>query len=206
MLQAGGPVQWWLHTGFLQASTSTTEHLLSSRAFECRSSPAYLDSFQLRDGHSAGVPDKSEQPAKTTRIRVERQTHLPATREEAWAALRQLVPPREWQEASGVFAALESIYRSAQHCLTPLPAWLPLQPGTVSAPASPDQQVSERCLSLLLVPGCGICDLVCVCWGGCTTFQSGPQASAVSPVLLSLLALGLGLSQVVGLAGWNTSW
>lgn len=64
-------------------------------------------------GLSAGVPDQSDQPAKTTRIRVERQTHLPATREEAWAALRQLVPPREWQQASGVFAALESIYRHA---------------------------------------------------------------------------------------------
>ena len=116
-----------------------TEHLLScvnmsllQLACICASTAP-----DLRNSLPAGVPDKSEQPAKTTRIRVERQMHLPATREEAWAALRQLVPPREWQEASGVFAALESIYRSAQHSLAPCPAgplslqlsWRLPQPG-----------------------------------------------------------------------------
>lgn len=102
------------------------EHLLCS-AYVCLPQLACIcapTAPDLRNSLPAGVPDKSEQPAKTTRIRVERQTHLPATREEAWAALRQLVPPREWQEASGVFAALESIYRSAQHSLAPSPAGL----------------------------------------------------------------------------------
>ena len=101
----------------------------------------------MRNSLPAGVPDKSEQPAKTTRIRVERQTHLPATREEAWAALRQLVPPREWQEASGVFAALESIYRSAQHSLAPISCRAPLLLAFM-APASawPEQQVIQCCL------------------------------------------------------------
>lgn len=93
----------------------------SSSAYVCLPQLACICAAPgLRNSLRAGVSDKSEQPAKTTRIRVERQTHLPATCEEAWAALRQLVPPREWQEASGVFAALESIYRSAQHCLGPL--------------------------------------------------------------------------------------
>lgn len=51
------------------------------------------------------------EPATATRVRVERQTHLPASREEAWAALKQLVPREEWQEMSAVFVALENIYR-----------------------------------------------------------------------------------------------
>lgn len=51
------------------------------------------------------------EPAAVTRVRVERQTHLPASREEAWAALKQLVPGEEWQDMSAVFVALENIYR-----------------------------------------------------------------------------------------------
>ena len=51
------------------------------------------------------------EPAAVTRVRLERQTHLPASREEAWAALKQLVPEEEWQEMSAVFVALENIYR-----------------------------------------------------------------------------------------------
>jgi hypothetical protein len=46
-----------------------------------------------------------------TRVRVERQTHLPACREEAWAVLRLLVPADNWKDISPVFAAMESIYR-----------------------------------------------------------------------------------------------
>ena len=51
------------------------------------------------------------EPAAATKVRVERQTHLPASREEAWGALRRLVSLDEWKELSAVFAALESIYR-----------------------------------------------------------------------------------------------
>ncbi len=51
------------------------------------------------------------EPAAATKVRVERQTHLPASREEAWGALRQLAPEHAWKELSPVLAALESIYR-----------------------------------------------------------------------------------------------
>ena len=51
------------------------------------------------------------EPAAATKVRVERQTHLPASREEAWGALRRLVSQDDWKELSAVFAALESIYR-----------------------------------------------------------------------------------------------
>lgn len=49
-----------------------------------------------------------------TRVEVERQTHLPATRDETWTGLRLVVPDLEWRECSAVFAAMESIYRCAQ--------------------------------------------------------------------------------------------
>ncbi len=51
------------------------------------------------------------EPAAATKVRVERQTHLPASREEAWGALKQLAPEHAWKELSPVLAALESIYR-----------------------------------------------------------------------------------------------
>ncbi|KAK9815609.1 hypothetical protein WJX72_006739 [[Myrmecia] bisecta] len=51
------------------------------------------------------------QRSGATRLRVERQSHLPAFREEAWRALRSLVPEEDWREAAAVFAALENIYR-----------------------------------------------------------------------------------------------
>ena len=56
------------------------------------------------------------EPAAATKVRVERQTHLPASREEAWGALKQLAPEHAWKEVSPVLAALESIYR----CISPL--------------------------------------------------------------------------------------
>ncbi len=55
------------------------------------------------------------EPAAATKVRVERQTHLPASREEAWGALKQLAPEHAWRELSPVLAALESIYR----CVVP---------------------------------------------------------------------------------------
>ena len=65
-----------------------------------------------------GKGEQREQPANRTdgritwtKLRVERQTHLPASREEAWQALQSLLPKREWKETSAVFASLEAIYR-----------------------------------------------------------------------------------------------
>lgn len=52
------------------------------------------------------------EPAAATKVIVERQTHLPASREEAWGALKQLAPEHAWKQLSPVLAALESIYRS----------------------------------------------------------------------------------------------
>ena len=46
-----------------------------------------------------------------TRLRVERQVHLPASRDEAWLALQSLTPAAEWDASAQVFSALESIYR-----------------------------------------------------------------------------------------------
>ena len=131
-----------------------TEHPLSS-AYVCLPQLACIcapTAPALRNSLPAGVPDKSEQPAKTTRIRVERQTHLPATREEAWAALRQLVPPREWQEASGVFAALESIYRSAQHSLALSPAGLLFKLSKCLPQAGLSKELSSSAYGFLLHP------------------------------------------------------
>ena len=51
------------------------------------------------------------EPSAATKVRVERQTHLPASREEAWGALKQLAPGDAWEELSPLLAALESIYR-----------------------------------------------------------------------------------------------
>lgn len=47
----------------------------------------------------------------STRLRVERQTHLPLTREEAWRSLRMLAPSQDWKNLLKVFTALESVYR-----------------------------------------------------------------------------------------------
>ncbi len=65
-----------------------------------------------------GKGEQREQPANRTdgrmtwtKLRVERQTHLPASREEAWQALQSLLPSKEWKETSAVFASLEAIYR-----------------------------------------------------------------------------------------------
>ena len=51
-----------------------------------------------------------------TRLRVERQIHLPASRDEAWLALQSLVPEERWDESAHIFSALENIYR----CVSPL--------------------------------------------------------------------------------------
>ena len=45
------------------------------------------------------------------RLQVERQTHLPAHRQEAWQALQSLVPSSLWQTHAPIFISLESIYR-----------------------------------------------------------------------------------------------
>lgn len=70
-------------------------------------------------------PSGLTEQARVTRVRVERQTHLPASREEAWAALKQLVPREEWEELSAVFVALETIHR----CIQRPPCSLTLRPG-----------------------------------------------------------------------------
>ncbi len=51
------------------------------------------------------------QAAKAVKLQVERQTHLPANRQEAWQGLQKLVPQDQWQHYYPIFAALESIYR-----------------------------------------------------------------------------------------------
>ena len=67
---------------------------------------------QLQICRASGKQQKSLiEPSAATKVRVERQTHLPASREEAWGALKQLAPERAWKELSPVLAALESIYR-----------------------------------------------------------------------------------------------
>lgn len=70
------------------------------------------------DASPEGKGDQREQPANRsdgeftwTKLRVERQTHLPASREEAWSALQQLLPGNEWKTTSAVFSSLEAIYR-----------------------------------------------------------------------------------------------
>ncbi len=67
---------------------------------------------QLQICQASGKQQKSLiEPSAATKVRVERQTHLPASREEAWGALKQLAPEHAWKELSPVLAALESIYR-----------------------------------------------------------------------------------------------
>ena len=67
---------------------------------------------QLQTCRASGKQKKSLiEPSAATKVRVERQTHLPASREEAWGALKQLAPEHAWKELSPVLAALESIYR-----------------------------------------------------------------------------------------------
>lgn len=75
-------------------------------------------SHRKTDTSPEGKGEQREQPANRTdgrttwtKLRVERQTHLPASREEAWQALQSLLPKKEWKETSAVFASLEAIYR-----------------------------------------------------------------------------------------------
>ena len=75
-------------------------------------------SSEVTDTDPEGKGEQREQPANRsdgrttwTKLRVERQTHLPATREEAWQALQALLPENEWKETSTVFTSLEAIYR-----------------------------------------------------------------------------------------------
>ena len=75
-------------------------------------------SSEETDTAPEGKGEQREQPANRTdgritwtKLRVERQTHLPASREEAWQALQSLLPEKEWKETSAVFAGLEAIYR-----------------------------------------------------------------------------------------------
>ncbi|KAK9789378.1 hypothetical protein WJX73_004782 [Symbiochloris irregularis] len=56
-------------------------------------------------------------PSSQTKIRVERQVHLPASGAEVWGALRLLLPEDQWKSARPVFGALESIYRAEYHAL-----------------------------------------------------------------------------------------
>ena len=65
-------------------------------------------------------PGALTEAAASTKVRVERQTHLPASREEAWGALRQLVSREQWRQLSAVFAALESIYRCCCSACMPM--------------------------------------------------------------------------------------
>ena len=78
------------------------------------------NSHEETDTAPEGKGEQREQPANRTdgrktwtQLRVERQTHLPASREEAWQALQSLLPQKEWKETSAVFASLEAIYRQA---------------------------------------------------------------------------------------------
>ena len=75
-------------------------------------------SSEVTDTAPEGKGEQREQRANRTdgrttwtKLRVERQTHLPASREEAWQALQTLLPEKEWKETSAVFASLEAIYR-----------------------------------------------------------------------------------------------
>ena len=52
-----------------------------------------------------------QESLRAIKLQVERQTHLPASRYEAWEALRAMLPGDLWRENAQVFAALESIYR-----------------------------------------------------------------------------------------------
>jgi hypothetical protein len=83
-----------------------------------RASDDKSKSHQKTDTSPEGKGEQREQPANRTdgrmtwtKLRVERQTHLPASREEAWQALQSLLPKKEWKETSAVFASLEAIYR-----------------------------------------------------------------------------------------------
>lgn len=81
-------------------------------------SEAKSESSEVTDTAPEGKGEQREQRANRTdgrttwtKLRVERQTHLPASREEAWQALQTLLPEKEWKETSAVFASLEAIYR-----------------------------------------------------------------------------------------------
>ncbi|DBA91526.1 TPA: hypothetical protein ACH3X1_003147 [Trebouxia sp. C0004] len=84
-----------------------------------RASDHKSKSHKETDTSPEGKGEQREQPANRTdgrttwtKLRVERQTHLPASREEAWQALQSLLPKKEWKETSAVFASLEAIYRA----------------------------------------------------------------------------------------------
>lgn len=84
-----------------------------------RASDNKSKSHKKTDTSPEGKGEQREQPANRTdgrmtwtKLRVERQTHLPASREEAWQALQSLLPKKEWKETSAVFASLEAIYRA----------------------------------------------------------------------------------------------
>ena len=72
----------------------------------------------MRAGNSTSKPSHQTDTApegkgEQRELRVERQTHLPASREEAWQALQSLLPGHAWKETSAVFASLEAIYKYA---------------------------------------------------------------------------------------------
>ena len=82
----------------------------------CHASPP--KELKEPQGEAAETNDPTVQPSNASdgrtswaKLRVERQTHLPATREEAWRALRELVPSDQWPDTAEVFASLELIHR-----------------------------------------------------------------------------------------------
>lgn len=86
------------------------------RRHVCHASPP--TELKEPQGQAAETNDATVQPSNASdgrnswaKLRVERQTHLPATREEAWRALRELVPRDQWPDTAEVFACLELIHR-----------------------------------------------------------------------------------------------
>ncbi len=99
------------HGGSCTRQQRTQRHVI-------RASDHKSKSHKETDTTPEGKGEQREQPANRsdgrmtwTKLRVERQTHLPASREEAWQALQSLLPKKEWKETSAVFASLEAIYR-----------------------------------------------------------------------------------------------
>ncbi len=99
------------HGGSCAGQQRTQRHVV-------RASDNKSKSHKKTDTSPEGKGEQREQPANRTdgritwtKLRVERQTHLPASREEAWQALQSLLPKKEWKETSAVFASLEAIYR-----------------------------------------------------------------------------------------------
>ncbi len=97
---------------------SSCTRLQRAQRHVMRASDNDSKSHKQTDTSPEGKGEQREQPANRTdgrmtwtKLRVERQTHLPASREEAWQALQSLLPKKEWKETSAVFASLEAIYR-----------------------------------------------------------------------------------------------